>query len=226
MAKGVLLALACLLQSSPRLSDISSISQTVSYLRVPSPSIADEDIGFQDLLRNRKGMSYVLLVQIKTKIEKTRLAQAVRSPLSLGAFLSQTFSLGWSLRIVTHTTQLWDQIQQPLETALGKNVLNEIVISALSATALLGWWLVSEVADRHSTRLKEKYFPVMGAIILLQLSAETCLQLKVLPPVAMMSLLVEAALTSVLVCALIVQTQLPRDMVGNNSLQEKETAFL
>ena len=114
MAKGVLGAAACLLQSSPRLSEISSFTQTISYLRVPAPSIADEESGFQDLLRNKKGMSYVLLVQIKTKIEQTRLRQALFYRLTIGALVTNTIVLAWSLRILSNLSEYWDLIQQPL----------------------------------------------------------------------------------------------------------------
>lgn len=76
------------LQSTPRLSAIQNITQTVNYLRVPNLSIADEDQQFQDLIRNERGMSYELLVNIKHTVEKKRFSQALRSTGFISVFIS------------------------------------------------------------------------------------------------------------------------------------------
>jgi hypothetical protein len=57
-------------------------------------------------------MSYVLLVRLKGRIEKTRLRQALTSQVFLGVFVCQVVAIGWALMFIANHQAYWNKMQQ------------------------------------------------------------------------------------------------------------------
>lgn len=133
------------LQSSPRLSTIQNITQTVNYLRVPNLSIADEDAQFQDLIRNERGMSYELLLKIKQTVEKKRFSQALKSSNFLAVFATQTVIMVLPLAVSFRASVYYDHVTQAVAKLDGETKeLNSysMIIASLVLTSIVSVYIV------------------------------------------------------------------------------------